>query len=355
MSARPLAYLDPPRKAAFALPVPPRGKPLVRLAINESPFGCSPKALAAATARLAEPHRYPDPSSAELRAAIAEVHGLDAERIVCGNGSEELLDVVARLFARPGDDIVMSQSGFFQFALAAMRTGAALVRAPERDLVTDVDALLGLVTERTRIVFLAVPNNPTGTAVPAAEVKRLHGLLPPHVALVLDLAYGEYLPPGELADLMALDGGNVIRTRTFSKAHGLAALRVGWLTAPEWMIPALDTLRGIGNVNAVAQAAAAAAVRDADFVRHAVARTAEERKRLAAGLRRLGLEFVEGLGNFLLTRVPDGFIDFAMAEDGIWLRPVGEPGFAGWSRIGIGLPEENARVIAALERYLNRR
>ena len=170
--------------------------------------------------------------------------------------------VIGRLFARPGDRIIMSQSGFFQFALVASRLGAELARAPERDLVTDVDALLALATPETKLVYLAIPNNPTGVAMPVSEVCRLHAGLPPHVVLVLDLAYGEFLAPGDLAALMqlAVDSDNVIATRTFSKAYGLAALRVGWALAPPWMMPGLNLLRGVGNINAPAQAAAIAAL-----------------------------------------------------------------------------------------------
>ncbi len=356
-TGRPMAYVDPPRRPAFAMPVPPAGKALVSLAINESPFGCSPSALAAAEARLKNLHRYPDPSSHELRAAIAEAHGLDAARIVCGNGSEELLDVVGRMFARPGDEIVMSQSGFFQFALVAARTGATLVRAPEREFVTDIDGLLGLISAKTKIVFLAVPNNPTGIVIPVAEIRRLAAALPSQVVLVLDLAYGEYLPRADLAALMGLAGDNIIQTRTFSKAHGLAALRVGWARVPEWMVPGLSLIRGVGNINAIAQASAAAAVRDPGFVAEVAERTAEQREILGRGLARLGLHHVEGLGNFLLTRFPDGvkleeFIAHAMAAEGIWLRPVGEPGFANWCRIGIGTAAETALLSSVLERFL---
>ena len=357
MSERPRAYLDPPRRPAFAMPVPPGGKPLISLAINESPFGCSPKALVAAEARLTSLHRYPDPSSNELRAAIAEVHGLAADRIVCGNGSEELLDCITRMFARPGDAIIMSQSGFFQFALVAARVGASLIRAPEHDLVTDVDAVLSLVTEKAKLIFLAVPNNPTGIVIPCVDVKRLAAQLPAHVVLVLDLAYGEYLPPGDLAALMALEGDNIIVTRTFSKAYGLAALRAGWLHAPSWMTPGLNMIRGVGSVNAIAQAAAAAAARDGAFVADAVARTVEQRGILSEGLTRLGLHHVEGLGNFLLTRFPDSrraedFIAITMARQGIWLRPVGEPGFPDWCRIGIGTAQETALLLNTLELFL---
>ncbi len=357
MSERPRAYLDPPPRPAFALPVPPDGKPLTSLALNESAFGCSPRAIAAAEARQQTLNRYPDPASNALRAAIAAMNGLDKERIVCGNGSEELLDVIARLFARPGDEIVMSQSGFFQFALAATRTGAALVRAPERDFVTDIDALLALVTAKTRIVFLALPNNPTGVMVPVGEVQRLHARLPGHAVLVLDLAYGEYLPPDDLARLMALAGQNLVITRSFSKAYGLAALRVGWLYAPDWMIPGLNLVRGIGSVNAIAQAAAAAAIADPGFVRQAVARTAEQRALLAAGLARLRLHHLDGFGNFLLTQFPEAgnaadFAAFAMREEGMWLRSPGEPGFADWLRIGVGTESDTRLLLATLERFM---
>jgi histidinol-phosphate aminotransferase len=361
MTAMPQAYFNPPRRLPFVLPTPPEGKKLISLAINESPFGCSHKAQAAAQARLGAPNRYPDPSSAELRRAIGNGFMLDAERIVCGNGSEELLDVVARMFVRAGDQIIMSQSGFFQFAVVAARLGAELLRAPERDLVTDVDGLLALITAKTKLVFLALPNNPTGVLMPVDDVIRLHETLPPSIVLVLDLAYGEYIDKADLARLMRYGGAapNIVITRTFSKAYGLAALRIGWALAPAWMTPGLNLLRGVGNINAIAQAAAAAAVEDQAFVDRVVADTTAERAFLARHLARLGLHFVPGYGNFLLTRFPDEeahsaakFIDFAMREAGIWLRPVGEPGFANWSRIGLGNRGENELLIQLLEEFL---
>ena len=362
MPQRPQPYLNPPKRPAFALPVPPPGKRLLSLAINESPYGASPRAVEAARARLAKPNRYPDPSSNELRGAIGQAFGLDPERIICGNGSEELLDVAGRLFARPGDRIIMSQSGFFQFAVVAARLGADLVRAPERDLVTDVDALLALVTTATKLIYLAVPNNPTGVMIPVGEIARLQRALPGHVVLVLDLAYGEFLASADLAALMKLaaESQNVIAARTFSKAYGLAALRVGWALAPEWMMPGLNMLRGVGNINAPAQAAAVAALDDQDFVARVVRDTAIEREYLGGHLARLGLDFVPGLGNFLLTEFPDrdgrrasDFIAYAMTEQGIWLRPVGEPGFANHSRLGLGTRVDNELLIATLERFLH--
>ena len=361
MTTLPHAYFNPPRRLPFVLPTPPEGKKLISLAINESPYGCSRKAWAEVQARFGDLNRYPDPASAELRRAIGRQFSLDPERIVCGNGSEELLDVMGRMFVRSGDQIIMSQSGFFQFAVIAARLGAELLRAAEQDFITDVDALLKLVGDRTKLIFIAVPNNPTGTLLPIDDVIRLHEKLPPHVVLVLDLAYGEYIERGDLARLMRYGGErpNIVITRTFSKAYGLAALRVGWALAPDWMTPGLNLLRGVGNINAIAQAAAAAAVQDQVFIDRVIAETAAERAFMAKHFTRLGLDFVPGFGNFLLIRFPEEeaktaakFIDFAMREAGIWLRPVGEPGFANWSRIGLGNRAENELLIRLFEEFL---
>lgn len=361
MTALPHAYFNPPRRLPFVLPAAPEGKKLISLAINESPYGCSRKAWAAAEARFGDPNRYPDPASAQLRSVIGLQFSLDPERIVCGNGSEELLDVVARMFVRSDDQIIMSQSGFFQFAVIAARLGAELLRAPEQDFITDVDGVAALVSDRTKLVFLAVPNNPTGTLLPVDDVIRLHEKLPAHIVLVLDLAYGEYIDRNDLARLMRYGGEkpNIVITRTFSKAYGLAALRVGWALAPEWMTPGLNLLRGVGNINAIGQAAAAAAVQDQVFVDRVVAETAAERAFMARHFTRFGLDFVLGFGNFLLTRFPEAeaksaakFIDFAMQEAGIWLRPVGEPGFANWSRIGLGNRAENELLVRLFEEFL---
>lgn len=358
---KPEAYFNPPKRLPFARPTPPKGKKLISLAVNESAYGCSPKALAAARLRLKSANRYPDPPSSELRSAIGQVMKLDPERIVCGNGSEELLDVVGRMFVRAGDEIIMSQSGFFQFAVVAARLSATLQRAPEKNLITDVDALVTLVTPKTKLIFLAVPNNPTGTVLPVAEVIRCHQALPHHVVLLLDLAYGEYLPRKDLAALMSYTEAqeNLVITRTFSKAYGLAALRVGWAYAPEWMTPGLNMLRGVGNINAVAQAAATAAVADQAFVRRVVQETAQERIFLAKHLKRLGLDFTAGLGNFLLTRFPEApekavaaFLPYVMQRAGIWLRPVGEPGFAAYCRIGLGSRRQNELLVRTLDAFL---
>lgn len=361
MTERPHAYFLPAPRLPFVLPTPPAGKRLISLAINESAYGASPKAVAAAQARVEAPNRYPDPASNELRAAISAASGLESSRIVCGNGSEELLDVIGRMFSRPGDQIMMSQSGFFQFAVVAARLGVALARAPERNLVTDVKGLLEGITRHTKVLFLAVPNNPTGTLLPIEDIRRLHAGLPEETVLVLDCAYGEFLPAGDLSAIYALAryAENIIVTRSFSKAYGLAAFRVGWAYAPEWMMPGLNMMRGVGNINGPAQAAAVAALADQAFVDHVVAETGKERAFLAVGLRRLGLEPIEGYGNFLLTRFPaekgrtaEDVIARAMAEEGIWLRPVGEPGFSGWIRLGLGTRAENEQLLGLIGRVI---
>ena len=363
MSERPIATVNPPAKPPVVVARPPEGIRPINLALNESVYGASPRAVEAAQARVRDAHRYPDPASSELRAAIAETHDIHMDRIVCGNGSEELLDVVGRLFVRAGDAILISQSGFFQFALVAARLGADLIRAPEVDFTADADALASACNGSVKLLFLAIPNNPTGTVMPASAVEDLHGRLPKNVVLVLDCAYGEYMDQTELAALMKLAGKseNVIVTRTFSKAYGLAALRVGWCYAPAWMVPGLNMIRSIGNINAPAQAAAIAALGDGAHMRQAVADTGIERAFVADGLEALGLSIIRGCGNFVLTKFPDQpelstdvVLPRLLAETGIILRPVGEPGFANWTRIGLGRRAENELLLAALGKLLGR-
>jgi histidinol-phosphate aminotransferase len=332
----------------------------IDLSINESSFGASPRALAAVRARAARLHRYPDPASRELRRAIARAYGLEAGRIVCGNGSEELLDVLGRLNARPGDEILFTRHGFVQFPIVAMRVGAAAVTAPEAGLVADVDALLAAVTPRTRLLFLANPNNPTGTWIPRTELLRLRDGLPDSVMLVIDSAYAELVDDPAYDDGLSLvgDRDNVVVTRTFSKAFGLATLRVGWACASPATAAVMNRMRGIGNVNALAQAGAAAALDDLAFVREVAWRTAAGRARLAAALRQLGLEVPASGANFLLPRFPDDGRRSAAAAhahllaDGILTRTVEDYGLPGRLRIGVGLPEEVDAVLDSLGRLL---
>jgi histidinol-phosphate aminotransferase len=354
MSDRPQPYI-PQIAASVVRPTAPGAPVRLDLSLNESSFGASPRAIVAAQARARTLERYPDPASRALRAAIGRAYDLDPARIACGNGSEELLDVMGRLFARPGDEILFTRHGFVQFPIVAMRVGATAVTAPERELTADVDALLAAVTPRTRVLFLANPNNPTGTWLPRAELVRLRDGLPGSVVLVIDAAYAEFVDDPAYDDGLALvgDRDNVVVTRTFSKAFGLAALRVGWLHGTAEMIALVDRMRGIGNVNAVAQAAAVAALEDRAFVRGAVARAIESRARLAAGLRQLGVEVAESGANFVLPRFPDAAAAQAhLRADGILVRRVEDYGLPDRLRIGVGTAEEVEAVLASLRRLL---
>ena len=329
----------------------------IDLSLNESSRGASPHALAAARMRLGALHRYPDPSSRTLREAIGWSARLPAEDIVCGNGSEELLDVIARLFARPGDEVLFTEHGFLQFPMVTARVGATPVRAPERAMTADIDALLARVTPRTRILFLANPNNPTGSWVDGAALRRLADGLPPEVALVIDSAYAEYVddPAYEAGHALVAGRPNVFVLRTFSKAFGLAALRVGWVQCPAGLAPALNRMRGVGNVNAVAQAAAAAALEDPAFVAAARAEAVAERARFGGALAGLGFAVVPSGGNFLCAGLPPGAGDAAgaiahLAAADILVRPLDDYGLPRHLRITLGLPAENDALIEALAR-----
>ena len=265
------------------------GRPLVKLSANENPLGTSPAALAA-RAEATDPARYPDPDSKALRAAIAALHGLDPARVVMGTGSDELLHLAAQGYAGPGDEVLYVRYGFSVYDIAARRCGAVPVVAPDADYGTDVDALLALVTERTRVVFVANPNNPTGSFLPKGEIARLHAALPASVLLVIDQAYGEYVAPEDEDGALALAEAhaNVLVTRTFSKIYGLAGERIGWATGNPALIDTLNRIRGPFNVSGTGQAMALAAVADQDFVIHARDHNRAERERFVAALNAMG-------------------------------------------------------------------
>lgn len=340
-------------------PAPDR-RVTINLSLNESSYGASPLAQAAAGQRCLSLNRYPDPMSTELRAAIGRCHDLDPDQITCGNGSEELLDIVGRLFARPGDEIVYSKYAFVQFPIVAMRVGAEAVVVGEQDMTTDVDQLLAGVTERTKIVFVANPNNPTGTYIPASELKRLHAGLPGSVVLVIDAAYAEFVEDGAYSSGMELVAGNdnVIVTRTFSKAFGLAALRVGWAFSSKDMAALINRMRGIGNINAVAQAAAVAALEDLEFVARVRARTAIERAYVTEALTGLGLEVAPSAANFVIAKFPSDTNHTAdaafahLAGRGVLVRTVEDYGLDDYLRITLGSRAENDALIGALKDFL---
>jgi histidinol-phosphate aminotransferase len=313
------------------------GRELVKLSANENPLGTSPKALAARAA-AAEPSLYPDPDSTALREAIGALHGIDPARIVCGTGSGELLTCAASAFAGPGDEVLYVRYGFSLYEIAARRCGAAPVEAPDADYGTDVDSLLGCVTERTRVVFIANPNNPTGSYLSRSELARLHAALPGNVLLVLDQAYAEYVAPedddGGLA--MAESHANVLVTRTFAKAYGLAGERVGWATGAPGLIEAINRIRGPFNVNSGAQAVVAAALADQDFVCSSREHNRVERARFVeaiAALGNYGLRPLPSEANFVLVLFK-GALSAAAALEGLAQR-----GYAVRHLPGQGLPQ----------------
>ncbi|MFN4039203.1 MAG: histidinol-phosphate transaminase [Erythrobacter sp.] len=335
------------------------GKPLIKLSANENPLGTSAQALAALVQARAEAATYPDPDSLALREKIAAVHGLDPALVVCGTGSDELLNLAAQGFAGAGDEVLFSRHSFAVYDIAARRCGATPVEAPDTGFTADVDALLAAVTPRTRVVFLANPNNPTGSWLAPAEVARLHAGLPGDVLLVVDEAYGEYVAPEyqSAAFELAARHANVLVTRTFSKIYGLAAERIGWATGAAPLIDVLNRIRGPFNVTASGQAAALAALCDQAFVAASREHNAKERARLAEAVTMLGnhgLSFVPSEANFLLVLF-DGAVTAAAAlealgEEGYAVRHLPGQGLPQALRITIGKTDDMSRVIACLKR-----
>lgn len=332
------------------------GSPLVKLSANENPLGCSP-AVTAALASTRQPALYPDPDAAALRHALGERHGIDPARIVCGTGSGELLHCAVQAFAGTGDEVLMSRYSFSLYPLLAHKVGARPVLAADEDYAASVDALLAAVSERTRVVLLDNPNNPIGSWLPASEVARLHAGLRPDVLLVIDQAYAEYLLPGED------DGGfglaarhaNVLVSRTFSKAYGMAGERVGWATGAPELIAAINRLRGAFNVSSGGQAAAIAALGDAGFVERASRQNASARSAFVDAIRGLGnhgLRAIPSSANFVLVLF-EGALTAAAAlrtleQGGFAVRHLPGQGLAHGLRITIGTTEQMAKVAAIL-------
>lgn len=339
--------------------MPEEGR-VFKLASNETPLGPSPAAVEAYRANAEALATYPDGSAAELRKAIAGLAGLDAGRIVCGAGSDELLHLLASAYLAPGDEAVYSQHGFLVYRIAVLAAGGTPVIAPERNETADVDALLACVTERTRIVFLANPNNPTGTYLPIDEVRRLHAGLPAEVLLVLDAAYAEYVRRNdyEAGIGLVVTSENVVMTRTFSKIYGLASLRLGWAYCPAHIADVLNRTRGPFNVSGAAIAAGVAAIGDQAHVEAAAAHNAHWLAWLSREFAALGLRVTPSVGNFLLVHFPDEAGKDAASADaflrarGLVLRRVGVYGFANALRMTVGTGEANELVVAALRDFL---
>ncbi|MEO1038402.1 MAG: histidinol-phosphate transaminase [Pseudomonadota bacterium] len=331
----------------------------VKLSSNENALGCSPKAAEAFQAAQSRLHIYPDGGAVALREAIAEEEGLEADRIVCGAGSDELLQLIGRAYLGAGDKAVQSQYGFLVYRLVAMQSGAEIVSAPEHNYRTDVDAMLEAAGEDARVVFLANPNNPTGTYISGAEVERLRDGLPEETLLVLDGAYAEFVDDPAYASgvELARERDNVILTRTFSKIHGLAGLRLGWAYGPKGIIDVLHRVRGPFNVNLPAIEAGVAAIHDREFIAKSVAHNAEWVAWLTQQIGGLGFEVTPSVCNFVLVHFPDepgrtaADADRFLTEEGLIVRPVTPYGLPNALRISVGLAEDNRRLADALSRF----
>lgn len=327
----------------------------LKLSSNENPFGCSPEAQAAVADAALNMHRYPSTDHAALREAIADVHALDPQQIICGVGSDEILNLLAYAFAGEGDEILYPEHGFSMYRIFALSAGATPVEAPERDRRVDVDAMIAALTDATRLVYLANPANPSGTALDIAELTRLADAIPSNCLLVLDGAYAEFFDGYDGGAALVRARENVVMTRTFSKLYGLGGLRVGWGYAPQHIIDVLNRIRGPFNLSTVALAGATAAMRDRAFVAHCLTENAEQRVRLTQGLRQLGISCDASEANFVLARFADEneaiAADRHLKEAGILVRLVKGYGFPEALRITVGSAEDVTRVLQALASF----
>jgi histidinol-phosphate aminotransferase len=370
MSKNDLATLAPENVRAIAPYVP--GKPIsetarelgipegdiLKMASNENPLGPSPRAVEAIRGALDALHYYPDGGGYELKRLLSAKQGVAPANIILGNGSNDVLELVARAFLTRDDSAIYSQHAFMVYPLAVQAIGATGIEVPARDYGTDLEAMLGAIRPDTKMIFVANPNNPTGTFTPWREVEAFVGRVPPRVLVVLDEAYGEYLPgelrsptPGWIARFP-----NLVISRTLSKAFGLAGLRVGYGLADPAVAEVMNRVRQPFNVNHLAMVAACAALQDDAFIAKSREVNASGLAQLEAGFRALGLEFIPSHGNFITVRVgPEaGRVYQAMLREGVIVRPIAGYGMPEHLRITVGLPEHNERFLAALARALAR-
>lgn len=336
-----------------------KGKRAVKLSSNESPLGPSPRARKAFLDAAGRLHRYPDGNAAALREAISKVHGIAPARIICGAGSDELIGLLVHAYAGEGDEVLYTEHGFLMYKIYAQAAGATPVVAPEKNLRTDVDALLKCVTPRTKILFLANPNNPTGSYISKSEMKRLHKGLPPHVILAVDGAYAEYAgaPDYACGRELADSTENTVMLRTFSKIYGLSALRVGWAYAPAAIIDVLNRIRGPFNVSQPGQDAGSAAMLDKAFTAKAQKFNAKWLAWLSREIGKLGLKVYPSIANFVLVEFPKGKHSAANANQflmqrGLIVREVANYGLPECLRISVGLEVDNRAVVKALRDFL---
>ncbi|HEY3641970.1 MAG TPA: histidinol-phosphate transaminase [Xanthobacteraceae bacterium] len=338
----------------------PGANRVFKLSSNETPLGPSPKAIAAYRAVADRLQDYPDGAATALREAIGRAFGLDPNRIVCGAGSDDLLNLLADAYLRDGDEAIYTTHGFLIYPIATLGSGAKPVAAAEKNYTADVDAILAALSERTRIVFLANPNNPTGTYIALDEIKRLHRGLPGHVLLVLDAAYAEYVRRNDYESGIELvaTSDNVVMCRTFSKIHGLAALRLGWMYGPAHVVDAINRIRGPFNVNSAAMAAGIAAIEDSAHIETARAHNEKWLAWLSAEIRKLGLAVTPSVANFVLIHFPEtkgrtaADADAFLSRRGLILRRVTAYQLPNALRMTVGSEEANRLVVAALAEFI---
>ena len=328
----------------------------IKLASNENPLGPSPRAKAAVEAELKELTRYPDGGAFELRQVLAKRHDVDPACITVGNGSNDVLDMIARVFLRAGRESLFSQYAFAVYPISSMAVGAELKIAPAREYAHDLDAMRAMVNERTGVIWIANPNNPTGTRLDRDSLRAFIESLPSEVIVVVDEAYIDYVRETDHPDasLWLNDFPNLIVTRTFSKAYGLAALRVGYGLSHPDIADLLNRVRQPFNVDSLAQVAAIAALDDQDYLARSVELNEQGLKQLAEGVSKLGLNYIPSFGNFLTIDLGRDAapIDQALLKLGVITRPVANYGMPNHLRVSVGLPQENARFLEALEQVL---
>ncbi|MGM3275780.1 histidinol-phosphate transaminase [Ralstonia sp. 24A2] len=329
---------------------------IVKLASNENPLGMPQSAKNAMAAAIDELARYPDANGFSLKAALHAKFGVPEGWITLGNGSNDILELAARALVEPGQGVMYAQHSFAVYALAAQEVGARAIEVSAHDYGHDLDAMAAAITPDTRLIYIANPNNPTGTFLSAGEIAAFLAKVPPAVVVVLDEAYNEFLKPEQQYDSTAWvrQYPNLLVSRTFSKAYGLAGLRVGYGIAQPQLTDLLNRIRQPFNVNSLAQAAAVAALNDAEFLRQSAELNAAGYVQLTEAFDRLGLQYVPSSGNFVLVRVGDdnsagARVNIALLKQGVIVRPVGNYGLPQWLRVSIGLREENATFIEALE------
>ncbi len=328
----------------------------IKLASNENPLGCSDLARAAMEKELPELARYPDGGGFALRSALAEKHGLDAACITLGNGSNDVLDMIARVFLESGEESLFSEHAFAVYPISSQAVGATLKVAPAKGYGCDLDAMLERTTGRTRVIWIANPNNPTGTWIPAKELRAFIEKVPESCMVVVDEAYIEYVSEPDYPDASQWlsEFPHLIVTRTFSKAYGLAGLRVGYGLSHPDVADLLNRVRQPFNVNSLAQAAAVAALQDQTFIERVVELNSAGMKQLVGGFEAMGLEYIPSVGNFVCVDVgrPGAEVDQALLREGCITRPVANYGLPNHLRVSIGLPKENQRLLEALRKVL---